>query len=75
MEDDEIFAGIPILIIGIVWGAFLMAILCTYRIGKVEEANKVLKIENHKLERKLLKHYDEQTEQTKKIAEMNGIGG
>nr|DAQ29814.1 MAG TPA: Protein of unknown function (DUF1043) [Caudoviricetes sp.] len=75
MEDDEIFAGIPILIIGIVWGAFLMAILCTYRIGKVEEANKVLKIENHKLERKLLKHYDEQAEQTKKIAEMNGIGG
>jgi hypothetical protein len=75
VEDDEIFAGIPILIIGIVWGAFLMAILCTYRIGKVEEANKVLKIENHKLERKLLKHYDEQAEQTKKIAEMNGIGG
>ncbi len=75
MEDDEIFAGIPILIIGIVWGAFLMAILCTYRIGKVEEANKELKIENHKLERKLLKFYDEQAEQTKKIAEMNGIGG
>lgn len=75
MKDDEIFAGIPILIIGIVWGAFLMAILCTYRIDKVEEANKELKIENHKLERKLLKLYDEQAEQTKKIAEMNGIGG
>ena len=75
MEDDEIFAGIPILIIGIVWGAFLMAILCTYRIGKVEEANKELKIENHKLERKLLKLYDEQAEKTKKIAEKNGIGG
>lgn len=75
MEDDEIFAGIPILIIGIVWGAFLMAILCTYRIGKVEEANKVLKIENHKLEQKLLKLYDEQAEKTKKIAEKNGIGG
>ena len=75
MEDDEIFAGIPILIIGIVWGAFLMAILCTYRIGKVEEANKELKIENHKLEQKLLKLYDEQVEKTKKIAEKNGIGG
>lgn len=75
MEDDEIFAGIPILIIGIVWGAFLMAILCTHRIGKVEEANKELKMENHKLEQKLLKLYDEQAEQTKKIAEMNGIGG
>lgn len=75
MKDDEIFAGISILILGIMWGAFLMAILCTYRIGKVEEANKELKIENHKLERKLLKLYDEQAEQTKKIAEMNGIGG
>lgn len=75
MKDDEIFAGISILILGIMWGAFLMAILCTYRIGKVEEANKELKIENHKLEQKLLKLYDEQAEQTKKIAEMNGIGG
>lgn len=75
MKDDEIFADIPILIIGIVWGAFLMAILCTYRIGKVEEENKELKTENHKLEQKLLKLYDEQAQLTKKIAEMNGIGG
>ena len=75
MKDDEIFTGIPILILGIVWGAFLMAILCTYRFGKVEEANKELKIENHKLEQKLLKLYDEQAVLTKKIAEKNGIGG
>ena len=75
MKDDEIFAGISILILGIVWGAFLMAILCTYRIGKVGEENKELKIENHKLEQKLLKLYDEQAEQTKRIAELNGIGG
>ena len=75
MKDDDIFAGIPILIIGITLGAFLMAILCTYRVGKVEEENKELKIENHKLEQKLLKLYDEQAERTKKIAEMNGIGG
>ena len=75
MKDNDIFAGIPILILGIVWGAFLTGILCTYRIGKVEEANKELKIENHKLEQKLLKLYDEQAELTKKIAEKNGIGG
>lgn len=75
MKDDEIFSDIPILIISITLGAFLMAILCTYRIGKVEEENKELKIENHKLERKLLKLYGEQAERTKKIAEMNGIGG
>ena len=75
MKDDDIFAGIPILIIGITLGAFLMAILCIYRVGKVEEENKELKIENHKLEQKLLKLYDEQAERTKKIAELNGIGG
>ena len=40
-----------------------------------EKENKELKMENHKLEQKLLKLYDEQTEQTKKIAEMNGRGG
>lgn len=75
MKDDDIFADIPILILGIVLGAYLMAILCAYRIGKVEEENKELKTENHKLEQKLLKLYDEQAELTKKIAELNGIGG
>lgn len=40
-----------------------------------EKENKELKMENHKLEQKLLKLYDEQAEQTKKIAELNGIGG
>ena len=75
MKDEDVFAGIPILILGIMWGVFLTGILCTYRIGKVEEENKELKIENHKLEQKLLKLYDEQAEQTKRIAELNGIGG
>ena len=75
MKDDEIFADIPILILGIIWGAFLMAILCTYRVGKVEEENKELKTEKYKLEQKLLKLYDEQARQTKRIAELNGIGG
>lgn len=75
MKDDEIFAGISILILGIMWGVFLMGILCTYKIDKVREENKELKTEKYKLEQKLLKLYDEQAEQTKKIAEMNGIGG
>ena len=35
----------------------------------------LLLTENHKLEQKLLKLYDEQAELTKKIAELNGIGG
>ena len=37
--------------------------------------NKELKMEKIKLEQKLLKLYDEQAERTKKIAEMNEIGG
>ena len=40
-----------------------------------EKENKELKMEKYKLEQKLLKLYDEQAERTKKIAEMNGIGG
>lgn len=40
-----------------------------------EKENKELKMEKYKLEQKLLKLYDEQAEQTKKIAELNGIGG
>lgn len=40
-----------------------------------ERENKELRKENHKLEQKLLKLYDEKAEQTKKIAELNGIGG
>ena len=40
-----------------------------------EKEIKELKMENHKLEQKLLKLYDEQAELTKKIAELNGIGG
>ena len=42
---------------------------------KLEKENKELKMEKFKLEQKLLKLYDEQAERTKKIAEMNGIGG
>ena len=75
MKDDDIFADIPILIIGVILGASLMAILCSYRNCKVEEENKELKTEKYKLEQKLLKLYDGQAEQTKKIAELNGIGG
>lgn len=40
-----------------------------------EKENKELKMENHKLEQKLLKLYDEQAEQTKRTAERNRIGG
>lgn len=75
MKDEDVLAFIPILIIGILLGCALMTILYTYRIGKMEKENKELITKNHKLERKLLKLYDDQAERTKKIAEKNGIGG
>ncbi len=75
MKDEYVFAFISFLIIGVMLGAFLTVILYMHKIGKTEEENKELKMEKYKLEQKLLKLYDEQAEQTKKIAEMNGIGG
>ena len=75
MKNKDVLTFIPILIIGILLGCALMTILCTYRPDKMEKENKELKIENHKLEQKLLKLYDEQAELTKKIAELNRIGG
>ena len=52
-----------------------MVIFDTHKFYKMEKENKELIAENHKLEQKLLKLYDEQAERTKKIAELNGIGG
>ena len=75
MKDEDVLAFIPILIMGILLGCALMVILDTHKFYKMEKENKELIAENHKLEQKLLKLYDEQAELTKKIAEMNGIGG
>lgn len=75
MKDEDVLAFIPILIIGILIGCALMVILDTHKMIKMEKEHTELIAENHKLEQKLLKLYDEQAERTKKIAEMNGIGG
>ena len=75
MKNEDVLTFIPILLTGFLLGCALMTILCTYRPDKMEKENKELKIENHKLEQKLLKLYDEQAKLTKKIAEMNRIGG
>lgn len=62
---------ILLIFIGILIGMIIIEICYP----KLEKENKELKMEKYKLEQKLLKLYDEQAEQTKKIAEMNGIGG
>lgn len=63
--------SILLIFIGILIGLIISMIVNP----KLEKENKELKMENHKLEQKLLKLYDEQAERTKKIAELNGIGG
>ena len=75
MKNEDVLTFIPTLLIGFLLGCALMTILYTHRMYKMEKENKELITENHKLEQKLLKLYDEQAEQTKKIAELNGIGG
>lgn len=62
---------ILLIFIGILIGMMIIE-LCY---PKLERENKELKTEKYKLEQKLLKLYDEQAEQTKKTAELNGIGG
>lgn len=65
----------PINIVFIFLGVLIGLLLTEIFHPNFEKENKELKMENHRLEQKLLKLYDEQAEQTKKIAELNGIGG
>ena len=63
--------SILLIFIGILIGLIISMIVNP----KLEKENKELKMEKIKLEQKLLKLYVEQAERTKKIAEMNEIGG
>lgn len=75
MKDKDVLAFIPIIIMGVITGFLLALVFYLNEIGKVEKENAELKNENHKLEQKLLKLYEEQAEQTKRTAERNGVGG
>lgn len=75
MKDKDVLAFIPIIIMGVITGSLLALVFYLNEIGKVEKENAELKNENHKLEQKLLKLYEEQAEQTKRTAEKNGVGG
>lgn len=75
MKDKDVLAFIPIFIVGFVLGVALVMIVSIFAFNNVEKENSELKTQNHKLEQKLLKLYEEQAEQTKKTAERNGVGG
>ena len=74
MKDPLMVIPFVFVTIGLISGAILGISFSVNEILKLEEENKELKIENHKLEQKLLKLYEEQAEQTKRKAESNGIG-
>ncbi len=75
MKDKDVLAFIPIFIVGFVLGVALVMIVSIFAFNNVEKENAELKTQNHKLEQKLLKLYEEQAEQTKRTAERNGVGG
>lgn len=68
---DEVTLGFKLFFLGIVLGTILMA----SNSFVLKKENEELRIEKNKLEHRLIELDYKQAEQTKKIAEMNGIGG
>ena len=68
---DEATLGFKLFFLGIVLGIILMA----SNSFVLKKENEELRIEKNKLEHRLIELDYKQAEQTKKIAEMNGIGG
>lgn len=68
---DEATLGFKLFFLGIVLGTILMA----SNSFVLKKENEELRIEKNKLEHRLIELDYKQAELTKKIAEMNGIGG
>lgn len=68
---DEVTLGFKLFFLGIVLGTILMA----SNSFVLKKENEELRVEKNKLEHRLIELDYKQAEQTKKIAEMNGIGG
>ena len=68
---DEATLGFKLFFLGIVLGAILMA----SNSFVLKKENEELRVEKNKLEHRLIELDYKQAEQTKKKAEMNGIGG
>lgn len=68
---DEVTLGFKLFFLGIVLGTILMA----SNSFVLKKENEELRIEKNKLEHRLIEQDYKQAEQTKKIAELNGIGG
>lgn len=68
---DEATLGFKLFFLGIVLGTILMA----SNSFVLKKENEELRIEKNKLEHRLIELDYKQAQLTKKIAEMNGIGG
>lgn len=68
---DEVTLGFKLFFLGIVLGTILMA----SNSFVLKKENEELRIEKNKLEHRLIELDYKQADLTKKIAEMNGIGG
>ena len=68
---DEVTLGFKLLFLGIVLGTIIMA----SNSFVLKKENEELRIEKNKLEHRLIELDYKQAQLTKKIAEMNGIGG
>ena len=68
---DEVTLDFKLFFLGIVLGTILMA----SNSFVLKKENEELRIEKNKLEHRLIELDYKQAELTKKIAEMNGIGG
>lgn len=68
---DEATLGFKLFFLGIVLGTILMA----SNSFVLKNENEELRIEKNKLEHRLIELDYKQAEQTKKTAELNGIGG
>ena len=68
---DEVTLGFKLFFLGIVLGTILMA----SNSFVLKKENEELRIEKNKLEHRLIELDYKQAEQTKRIAELNGIGG
>ena len=73
MKDLTLLA--PIMVMGIILGYFIAMACFMGKVVDLEKENNELKLKNDRYENQVKELDYKQAELTKKIAEMNGIGG
>ena len=71
----DVVTIIPLMIVGVIFGYFISMACFMSSTVKLERENIELRLRNTGLEEKVKNLDNKQAELTKKIAELNGIGG